>query len=385
MSTKTVKLREILEVQNGFAFKTEFFNEADGLPLIRIRDLGTDSTKTHYSGEYRDEFIVAPGDYLIGMDGNFRCRRWAGPKALLNQRVCRLRNFMPEVLPEYLFFGIQPKLDAIEASTAFATVKHISAKQILDIELPLPPISEQRRIVDLLSRAEGIVRLRREAEKKAAELIPALFLNMFGDPAMNPKGWKTARFTDVVADIRNGFNPTKDQFGEGVQFITVNDLYNGVTIDVSASQQISVDMAAISKYQLRRGDLCFVRSSVKRAGVGMASIFDSDDEAVFGGFVIRARLSNEVLPMYTCAMFHVPSLRKIVVESAGTGTITNINQPALLNIPIIVPPLELQEEFSAKVDQAVSIQSQQSMATAKAQATFNALLAQTFSDRDRAV
>ena len=55
--------------------------------------------------------------------------------------------------------------------------------------MPVPPIDEQRRIVDILSRAEGIVRLRREAQKKAAELIPALFLEMFGDPATNPKGW----------------------------------------------------------------------------------------------------------------------------------------------------------------------------------------------------
>jgi type I restriction enzyme S subunit len=59
---------------------------------------------------------------------------------------------------------------------------------VLDQELPVPPLAEQRRLVDLLSRSEGIVRLRREAEKKAAELIPALFLDLFGDPATNPKG-----------------------------------------------------------------------------------------------------------------------------------------------------------------------------------------------------
>jgi len=62
-------------------------------------------------------------------------------------------------------------------------------KFLKEIQVPKPPLSEQRRIVDLLSRAEGIVRLRREAEKKSAELIPALFLDMFGDPATNPKGW----------------------------------------------------------------------------------------------------------------------------------------------------------------------------------------------------
>ena len=113
----------------------------------------------------------------------------------------------------------------------------------------------------------------------------------------------------------------------------------------------------------------------------MASVFDSNEEAVFGGFVIRAQLTDVLLPMFACAMFHVPSVRKIVVENAGTGTITNINQPALLSVPIIEPPLELQQDFALKVQQAASIQTQQSAATTKAQATFDALLANVFDNR----
>lgn len=194
-----VRLGDFLEVQAGFAFKTEYFTSGDGMPLIRIRDLDQAQTAINYSGEYKPDFVVNRGDYLIGMDGNFRCYRWQGGPSLLNQRVCRLRNFREGIEPEYVFYGIQSKLQEIENATSFVTVKHLSAKQVQNIEMPLPPLPEQRRIVDLLSRAEGIVRLRREAEKKAAELIPALFLDMFGDPATNPKGWPMAFLGDLAA------------------------------------------------------------------------------------------------------------------------------------------------------------------------------------------
>lgn len=298
-----------------------------------------------------------------------------------NQDIKALTPDDSKVDPDYLFWFIRSQEPRVLAQGVKkgATVHSLQSGFIENLQVPLPERAEQRRIVDLLSRAEGIVRLRREAEKKAAELIPALFLDMFGDPATNPKGWKSGKFADVVADIRNGFNPTKDQFGTGTRFITVNGLYNGLTIDAASADRVSADPAVIAKYRLQRGDLCFVRSSVKRSGVGMASVFDSDDEAVFGGFVIRAQLTDRLLPVFACAMFHVPSVRKIIVESAGTGTITNINQPALLSVPVIEPPVELQREFAGKVQQAVSIQTQQSAATTKAQATFDALLVKAFS------
>ena len=289
-----------------------------------------------------------------------------------------------EVLPEWLFdFVRQPafRSEAKRNFTGTAGQQRVPTTFLSSATIPVPPIPEQRRIIDLLSCAEGIARLRRDAEKKAAELIPALFLEMFGDPARNPKGWKSGIFASVVADIRNGFNPSKDQFGSGTPFITVNNLYDGLAVSLSEADRVEADSAVVAKYLLKRGDLCFVRSSVKRTGVGMTSVFDSDEEAIFGGFVIRARLVSNVLPVFACAMFHVPSIRKIVVDSAGTGTITNINQPALLNVPIIEPPLSLQQEFVAHVAQIVSMQSQQASATKTAQRTFDAILAHAFADR----
>ncbi len=151
-----VSLGQILSVQNGFAFDSKRFGD-DGIPLIRIRDLkhGSD-TQTRYLGDYDPQYLVDTGDLLIGMDGEFRCYEWKGGRALLNQRVCRLQDFAPEVEPKYIKYAIDFYLQAIEETTTYTTVKHLSSKQIKEIEIPLPPLDEQKRIVAKLDEVEDL-------------------------------------------------------------------------------------------------------------------------------------------------------------------------------------------------------------------------------------
>lgn len=149
---KTSKLETLLKVQNGYAFDAKQFNDKSGFPLIRIRDLREGKSNTYYNGDYKKEFVVKKGDFLIGMDGEFNCFEWKGENALLNQRVCRLVDFQKNTFPKYIFWGINKYLKEIEDSTSFVTVKHISSKQILNISIPLPTFDEQNRIVDVLEK-----------------------------------------------------------------------------------------------------------------------------------------------------------------------------------------------------------------------------------------
>ena len=100
-----------------------------------------------------------------------------------------------KVLPEYLFYFARSRgfVDGLSSLVAGAMYPAVSDSQVLDQQLPLIPIDEQQCSVDLLSGAEGISRLRRDAGQRAAELIPAIFLDMFGDPGANPKGWPKKR------------------------------------------------------------------------------------------------------------------------------------------------------------------------------------------------
>ncbi|MCK7468806.1 MAG: hypothetical protein MZU91_12235 [Desulfosudis oleivorans] len=97
------------------------------------------------------------------------------------------------VLPEWIYYFVRDarpfRLEAKRNFTGTAGQQRVPASSWRRTVIPVPPLQEQRRIVDLLARAEGILRLRREAQQKAAELIPAIFIDMFGDPAVNPKGW----------------------------------------------------------------------------------------------------------------------------------------------------------------------------------------------------
>jgi restriction endonuclease S subunit len=305
----------------------------------------------------------------------------AGKPVAFNQDIKALLPDCTKVDPAYLYWFVRSCENVVLSLGVKrgATVHSLQSGFLENLAVPLPSREEQRRIVDLLSRAEGIVRLRREAQAKAQAITPALLLDMFGDPATNPKRWDAARLGDVAADVRNGFNPAKDDFGSGTSFITVADLYSGLRINTSRAQRIDAPDDVVAKYRLRRGDLCFVRSSVKRAGVGMVSVFDEDTEAVFGGFVIRVRLSEVLDPLVACAMFQTVSIRKLVVDSAGTGTITNINQPALLSLPVVLPPPTLQQEFVEHLLALDSIHKQQATALSKAERTFQSLLVRAFS------
>lgn len=206
-------LKDFLEVQNGYAFNSKLFNDIDGVPLVRIRDLKNGkNTKVKYVGEYDPKYLVKKGNLLIGMDGEFSCYEWTGDDALLNQRVCRLQDFDHNLLPKFLFYGINKYLKDIEDVTSYTTVKHISSKQIKEIPFPIPPLDEQKRIVAKLDECfEAIDKARANVEKNlnnAEELFQSQLNNIFSQKG---DGWEEKKLGEVC-DLARGHNPPKKDF-----------------------------------------------------------------------------------------------------------------------------------------------------------------------------
>lgn len=177
-----VELGEIAEVVNGFPFKSKRFNrDGEGMPLVRIRNVVDGSTETYTTEEYESRYRVRRGDLLVGMDGDFNSARWTGPDALLNQRVCKLIVDEDHYAPRFLDFALPGYLNAIHRHTSSVTVKHLSSKSIRQIPLPVPPLAEQRRIVDALEAhfadldagVEALTRARHDLDRYRRSVLKA--------------------------------------------------------------------------------------------------------------------------------------------------------------------------------------------------------------------
>jgi type I restriction enzyme S subunit len=179
-----VEIGKVATIQNGAPFASTSFNtDRSGFPIIRIRDVGKNEISTWFDGDYSDDFIVRHGDLLIGMDGDFRSSRWSGEPALLNQRVCRLIVRDSRIGQAFIEFALPAYLDAIAAETSSITVKHLSSKSIQQIPLPLPPLAEQERIVEILeeqfSRLDKALEVANQLEARIASERRSLLHSAF--------------------------------------------------------------------------------------------------------------------------------------------------------------------------------------------------------------
>lgn len=304
----TRKLGDVLKVQNGFAFDSELFtDQPDGMPIIRIRDLARGFTETFYRGAYAEKYVVKPGDFLIGMDGEFRCYRWQGPPALLNQRVCRLLSFSSSVCPDFIFYGINEHLVGIEANTGFSTVKHLSSRQVEDIEIPLPCRAEQERIVEILDEAEALRWLRAQAEKRTGVVIEAIFAEMFfGKESMR---WPTGPLKNFGVSVRYGLGQPPEPDPKGIAFVRATNVKRGRIISEGL---VRVDESKIPKNRnamLRSGEVIVVRSGAYTGDIGFvdenwhgaAAGYDmvlSPSERIDGTFLTWLLLSKPIQEGY---------------------------------------------------------------------------------------
>lgn len=282
------------------------------------------------------------------------------------------------VLPEFLYYFTRARVfvESLTSLVAGAMYPAVTDSQVLDQELPLPPICEQRRIVDLFVRAEGIVRLRRDAEKKTAELIPALFLDMFGDPATNPKGWAVVSF-EAFGSCRLGkMLDKKKQTGEHKRLYLRNVNVQWDRIDTDDLLTMDFQPSEQPTFLLHDGDVLICEGGeVGRAAIWREQIADCYYQKALHRLKPDPAMATSDFVVWL--LWHLANSGALLGSSTH-ATIAHLTGVQLKQLRVVAPPINLQEEFAMRVEQAHAIQQQQSAATTKAQETFEALLGQVF-------
>lgn len=346
---KKVPIDALVEVLSGFAFKSHHFNaEERGLPVIRIRDVKRGYSETYSEEKFDPKFKITAGDILIGMDGEFNCAKWEGKDALLNQRVCRIQAISRELDEQYLFWHLPKALKRIEDKSNFVTVKHLSVKQIKSIEIPLPPIGEQRRIAAILDKADAVRRKRKKAIALTEDLLRSAFLEMFGDPVMNPKGWDVMPL-GKIAQIQGGLQVTTKRKDNPIEapYLRVANVYRD-RLFLDEIKTIRVQDSELQRTKLMAGDLLIVEGHGNREEIGRSSVWDdSIPNCTHQNHLIRVRVNAGTAdPIYVSAYLNSAGgrrqLKKFGKTTSGLNTISASNVKAT---NVLLPPLLEQKKY----------------------------------------
>jgi len=217
-----------------------------------------------------------------------------------------------------------------------------------NIPIALPPLEEQRRIAAILDKADGVRRKRKEAIRLTEELLKSTFLEMFGDPVTNPKGWEIVKLGSlVVGQLNNGIFKKNHEYGGDTPVVWVKELFSGYTIDCSESRTLTPTDEEVKKFGLTKGDILFCRSSLNREGIGFNNVFDGMDfSALFECHIIRVSLNQrKVNSIFLNYLLRFPGLRKQIIAKANTVTMSTIGQSEIKKIEFYLPPKELQDKF----------------------------------------
>ncbi|MBK8683917.1 MAG: restriction endonuclease subunit S [Bacteroidetes bacterium] len=172
-----INLYDFADIQMGFAFKAEAFNEdGEGIPIIRIRDIPSQMTKSYTTQEVDNHYWVEKGDLLIGMDGEFHMNEWLGQRGYLVQRVCRLRA-KNELCQSYLWQALKEPIHYYETTISGATVAHLGKKHLEEIFIAQPKDSMKNELEELNNmRKLKIVLAEQNAKLREARdiLLPKL-------------------------------------------------------------------------------------------------------------------------------------------------------------------------------------------------------------------
>lgn len=250
----------------------------------------------------------------------------------------------------YLYHCIKYMSPRLQALGNGATFKEVSKKIVEGFEIPLPPLEEQKRIAAILDKADAIRRKRQQAIVLTDQLLRSVFLDMFGDPVTNPKGWDVAPLGALVKALEGGKNVKPDDSGRPTvnRVLKVSAVTYGV-FRADQSKPLPDNFQPPKSYFVKAGDLLISRANTAELIGATAFVYDTPDNLVLPDKIWRFvwKESEGVHPLYIHYLFKQDCIRREVSNrSSGTsGSMKNIPKPKLLEIPIPIPPADQQNRF----------------------------------------
>ncbi|ENM3874394.1 restriction endonuclease subunit S [Vibrio cholerae] len=355
MSWQTVKASELIVKRGGSVNPSTFPDETFELFSIPAFDAGVPEISIG-SEIGSSKSCIQPNDVLLSKIVPHIRRCWVVTDKKDYRQIgsgewiiFRDERFYPKFLKYFLTSdGFHHQFMNTVAGVGGSLVRARPAF-VEKIEIPLPPLDEQKRIAAILDKADAIRQKRKQAIALADEFLRSVFLEMFGDPVTNPKGFPVGTIRDLVSSANYGTSEKASETeGEYPVLRMGNITYQG-SFDFSDLKYIDLTEKELPKYLVHKGDLLFNRTNSKEL-VGKTAVFEGEEPMAFAGYLIRVRTNENGNNYYLSGYLNSLHGKKVLASMCKSIVgMANINAQELQDIKILLPPIELQNQYEQLV------------------------------------
>ncbi|WP_212001833.1 restriction endonuclease subunit S [Chitinophaga sp. HK235] len=368
MRWKTEILENITVISKGK--KHLETNDSDAKRYIQIEDLG-DKFIPKYTLE--KGVGVEENDVVIAWDGANAGKVGVGMIGVIGSTLARIRPVTDKIIGKYLFRFLQLKEAEIRSKRTGATIPHVNGVELRKMSFAFPDLATQQRIVAILDEADGLRRADKQLLVMHNELMQSIFIEMFGDPIKNEKGWHWEKFANV-GNLDRGISKHRPR--------NAPELLGGIypliqTGDVANSEgYIRTYKSTYSELGLKQSKLWYPGTLCITIAANIAKTGILTFNACFPDSVVGFTPNKKTNVIYI--QFWLSHLQEMLEATAPESAQKNINLEILRNLKLPLPPIELQDKFAKLIEEVehqkvLVIQQQQ-----QSEALFQSLLQKAF-------
>jgi type I restriction enzyme S subunit len=368
-----VKLGEVCTIRKGT--KVEQIEQSTGaIRFIQIDDLRNDKN-IKYCKLNKKYVLVNPNDIIVAWDGANAGTIGFGLNGAIGSTLARIRLENDKLDTEFVGLLLRSKYAYLRSNCTGATIPHINRKSLVDIKIPLLPLETQKHIAKTLDTAAELIALRKTQLAELDNLAKSIFYEMFGDPVTNEKGWNIRKIIEI-ARVETGSTPKRSNvsyYSNGlIPWIKTGEISSGYIL--SAEEHISELALKETNCKLLPNDTILVAmygQGKTRGQVGMLKI-----EAATNQACAAILPSENYVPDFLYQLLR--EMYEDLRELGRGGNQPNLNLSIIKNFKVILPPLELQNQFATIVAKIEEQKTLVQKALDESQYLFDSLMSKFF-------
>ena len=306
-------------------------------------------TSSSVLSKFLDDYTFDKTSLIFGTGGNASIHYCESPFSVSTDCLVVFAKDETICFPKFVFYYLFGNINLLEEGFKGAGLKHISKGFINDLEIPLPPLPIQKRIAEILDAADALKRKDQELLKKYDELAQAIFIDMFGDPVKNEKGWEVKKLKEISIKITDGTHYSPPNQPSGIPYITAKhlkqDLIDFYCNPTYISQKDHEEI--FSRCTPVRGDILYIKDG---ATTGIAAVNEYDFEFSMLSSLALIKPRKDSLNSYFLSCYlNNENVKKELIRSYMAGAaIKRFTLDKINKFDIMLPPIELQNSFETR-------------------------------------